>query len=161
MYTASLSDARIALRTGFVYCAFAPRFRAAYVGQTWGYQGALGRLTQHLAERGTFRTRLCENFGYDEIDIGPVVFEACELDPARPEFHDRARDHREAVEGRTQYELLNRLAQDRTVSCVVVSRVALNAYARADYVQAAAATVVDRIYERARTLMVDPAWGQA
>lgn len=159
MYTASLTDARIALRAGFVYGVFAPRFRAAYVGQTCAAPGALSRMSQHLAEGGTFRKRLSENFGYDEIDIGPVVFEACELDRARPEFHDKVRDHREAVEAQTQFELLNRLARDRLAPCVVVSRVTLNAYARADYVQAAAAIVVDRIYERATALMTDPGWG--
>ena len=151
----------MAQRSGFVYCVFAPRFRAAYIGQTWGNQGALGRLTQHLSDVGTFRRRLCENFRYAEIDIGPVVFEACELDPLRPEFHHKVRDHREAVEARTQFELLNRLLANQDPPCVVVSRVSLNAYARAEYVEAATEVVVNRIYARALNLMHGPAWGAA
>lgn len=161
LHGASITDASIALRKGFVYCVFAPRFRAAYVGQTCGGFGALGRLGQHLADGGTFRKRLCENFGYEDVDIGPIVFEAFQLDFAQPEFHERVRDYREAVEAIVQFELLNLLARDRAVPCVVVSRVALNGYVRASFVRTAASAAVERIYERAKILMGDSTWGAA
>lgn len=161
MYTAELSDALIARQAGFVYCLFAPRFAAAYVGQTLSSQGALGRLAQHLSfgSGNTFRQRICQHFGYENIDIGPVHFEAYELDENHQEFHNRARDHREAVEALAQFHLLNRFGGDSLSACVVISRVTLNPYAQVEYVKDMSNQVVEAFYARSCQLRDSDDWG--
>lgn len=161
MYTANLSDALISRQGGFVYCLFAPRFGSAYIGQTLSASGPLGRLNQHVGfgSSNTFRRRLCENFRYESVDMGPILFEACELERSRPEFHNRARDHREAVEALTQFELLNKFAEDSFASCVIISRVSLNPYAQVPYVKAMSDKVVQRIYTRSCRLRAAADWG--
>lgn len=131
---ASITDAKIANPGGYVYAIFSARFRALYIGQTVGYQGALGRLAQHLSDGvgNTFRQRICSIYKYDDVDIGPIDFAAVRLRPNNV-FHGRAADFREAIEALVQYQLIESISA-AGLRLGVISRVTLNSYSRLGYV---------------------------
>ena len=138
--TVCISDDRISRRRGFLYVILSAENNALYVGQTRGSQGALGRLTQHLANHppGTFRERLKEI--KCTTVIGQVQFATVELSP-NPEFHTDARDYREAVEALCQYKLIENITLAKK-PIGVISRVSFNGYTRQDFVANEAERVV-------------------
>jgi hypothetical protein len=138
-------DAAVSVAGGYVYGIVAPAFGCAYVGQTVGYQGAIGRLAQHLSfgAGNTFRQRVSQIYAVEEPEIGAVEFAAVRL-TSRRAFHDRASDYREAVEALTQYELI-RIISDEQLGVGVISRVSLNRYVRLGYVMREASAVADAL----------------
>jgi hypothetical protein len=123
---AEVSSADMGRKGPYVYAVVANDFGVIYIGQTLSALGATGRLAQHIGwgAGATFRRRICETFGYEDVRIGPINFAAYPL-LLRREFMDDATDYREAVESGVQYELLRRIVEDK-VPYVIISRVNRN-----------------------------------
>lgn len=146
LLTTRVTNAKIASPGGYVYAILCLRFRALYIGQTVGHQGALGRLAQHLSygSSSTFRQRICTIYRYDDVDIGAVHFAAVKLGPNNV-FHSRSPDFREAVESLVQYELIESISSTG-LRLGVISRVTLNAYSRLSYIADEAMQVEARLF---------------
>lgn len=130
-----VDDCDIAAPGGYIYAIISPSYQAVYIGQTAGYQGAIGRLSQHLSYgvSNTFRQRICRVYSLEVADIGPIDFAARRLGSHKT-FHEKAADYREAVEFLTQYRIIDVLTSER-LPFGVVSRVTANRYTRLTYVK--------------------------
>jgi hypothetical protein len=148
IYSVTIHNSGLAVPAAYVYCVFWPDLSCAYVGQTCGWGGAIGRLSQHVAETGsnTFRQRVCRIFHFETLDLeGAVIeFAAVRLSD-RKSFNQPGADYREAVESIVQAELVNRIT-DRRLVIPVVSVTRPNAYNALKYVQEEARDAVGTIF---------------
>lgn len=129
MHAVYLPDCSIADRRDWLYVIVAPHWKALYIGQTTNARGVLGRLAEHLGRSGgsTFRSRLQDIHGYEDLEIGEVRLWAWHLEPSHGPFAEL--DYREATEFLLQNKCLNFLAETKT-RLAVLSRVEGNAYTR-------------------------------
>ena len=133
-------DGRLAQARPCVYAAYAPEYRAVYIGQTMAREGALSRLSQHLSEgaSNTFRQRVSKLHRLEDAPFGLVHFSAYPLD--RDPF--RALAYREAIEASVQRRVL-KLITSGPLRAGVVSRIHSNGYADLDWLK----DLADRIGE--------------
>lgn len=144
---ATVFDVTIAKRFGFLYTIYGLVENQAtlYVGQTRGWAGALGRLTQHLSDSSanTYLQRLCHIYEYlevplDRVDLAAMKFASIE------EFQNAGQEYRKAVEHLVQARLQD-LIQENKLSIFIVSRTPRNTYSDLDYVKEEAARIADAL----------------
>ena len=144
---ATVFDVTIAKRFGFLYTIYGLVENQAtlYVGQTRGWAGALGRLTQHLSDSSanTYLQRLCHIYEYLEIPLDRVDFAAMRF-ASIEEFQNVGQEYRKAVEHLVQARLQD-LIQENKLSIFIVSRTPRNTYSDLDYVKEEAARIADAL----------------
>ena len=144
---ATVFDVTIAKRFGFLYTIYGLVENQAtlYIGQTRGWAGALGRLTQHLSDsRGnTYLQRLCHIYEYIEVPLDRVDFAAVRF-ASIAEFQNIGQEYRKAVEHLVQARLKS-LIQENQLSIFIVSRTFRNAYSDLDYVKEEASRIVSAL----------------
>jgi hypothetical protein len=125
---AFVSSSNIGIAAGYIYLVYSEEPVAAYIGQTRGHLGALGRLSQHLSERdsNTFLQRVAQRYRLTDVKVSKIHFIAYKL-PEEKRFNERYADYREAVEGATSKLLLNRFS-DNKLLVPIISNFSLNGY---------------------------------
>ncbi len=140
---ATVFDVTIAKRFGFLYTIYGLVGNQAtlYVGQTRGWAGALGRLTQHLSDSSanTYLQRLCHVYEYIEVPLDRVDFAAIRF-ASIEEFQNVSQEYRKAVEHLVQARLKD-LIRENQLGIFTVSRTSRNAYSDLDYVKEEAARI--------------------
>lgn len=147
MLVAAVDDAAIARQRAFIYCVFAPALKLAYIGETRGANGALGRFAQHLGSNpsNTFTQRARAILRADELMFGEVLCGAVPLSDHKM-LQGRASDHRQAVEALTMYRLINEVTE-AGLGIIVISRVRFNAYRALRYVVEEADRVTAELFD--------------
>ena len=89
--------------SSYIYLLYSKKYNIIYVGQTCEQNGALGRLCGHLANNGTFRSKVYETgYNIDEIsDLSLCVYRL----PNVAYFSSAERTYREGVEFLVQKRL--------------------------------------------------------
>lgn len=148
--SAFVATSDIGIVGGYIYLVFSEEPAAAYVGQTRGHLGALGRLSQHLSatESNTFLKRIGQRHSLSDIKVSRIHFFAYRL-PDEKRFQERYSDYREAVEGATVKFLLN-LFHEHKISVPLVSNFQLNGYSAQFDILKLASTIAAYFFEKIR-----------
>lgn len=132
IYAVSIHNGSVSEKNPYVYLIYSHEFDAVYIGQTHSVRGALGRLSEHLADAksNTFKQKIESIFKYEYVSLNKIEFAAFPL-TGREEYKKRA--YREAVELRLQNEIINRIGES-DIHPAVVSRQQPSSYSDLDFV---------------------------
>lgn len=132
IYEVSIHNGSVSEKNPYVYVIYSYEFDAVYIGQTQSVRGALGRLSEHLADAqsNTFKQKIESIFKYEYVSLNEVEFAALPL-TGREEYEKRA--YREAVELRLQSEIINRIGES-DIHPAVVSMQQSSSYSDLDFI---------------------------
>jgi hypothetical protein len=141
----SVKSCEVSCKKPFVYAVYSDDLRVVYIGETFSYMGALGRLAQHLGrgEHATFRKRVCTVFSYEEVELLDIKLFAIPLKPVKL---FSLGDYRRAVEYSVQLEVLDYFTKRNGPK--IISRVKSNGYCSDHRVKKEAKKVVSEIVKR-------------
>lgn len=129
----------------YIYIWISKKWRIAYVGQTAGGCGTLGRAAQHVSGRGTLRVRFEEETGVQLERAQDLELYSFRL-PKNREFCSIESSFREAVEYRVQLHL-HELKAIVSPTFTLVSNVRYTERARLSSLKLIASEISERFKE--------------
>lgn len=129
----------------YVYVWISRVWRVAYVGQTAGTCGSLGRAVQHLSPGGTLRCRFEEESGTALENVTDLELYTFKL-PEEPEYFGVESSFREAVEYVVQLRL-HELRSEVTPRFRLISRVRYTERAKLASIRSIAQKISDTVRE--------------